>query len=89
MDDHTYASTKSPCPVCDADTDTKADPLARTSSDGKATLLNLVEKLEDNDLKEKIEDAWGNMQLYVHRSCQKYIHRKSRGKTQATCNVGM
>ena len=48
MDDHTYASTKSPCPVCDADTDTKADPLARTSRDGKATLLNLVEKLGDD-----------------------------------------
>ena len=48
MDDHAYASTKSPCPVCDADTDTKADPLARTSSDGKATSLNLVEKLGDD-----------------------------------------
>ena len=48
MDDHTYASTKSLCPVCDAYTDTKADPLARTSSDGKPTLLNLVEKLGDD-----------------------------------------
>ena len=48
MDDHTYASTKSPCPVCDADADTKVDPLAIRGSDGKATLLNLVEELGDD-----------------------------------------
>ena len=89
MDDHPSTSTKFPCPVCDADTDSKADPLAKTSSDGKETLVNLVEKSGDSELKKKIEDAWEKKQLHVHRSCQKSVYNKSRRKTPVTSSVGM
>ena len=89
MDDHPSASTKFPCPVCDADTDSKAVPLGKTTSAGKKKLLQLAVKSGDIELQKKIEDAWGKCQLYVHHSCQKSIYNKSRRKSIATSNIGM